>query len=103
MNSALWAVGTLLPLQSELDPGIGAVELLAAVSPLLVVAILLVGLLWPATRAMPIAWIVAFIVGFLVWNNSITYLAASSISGFITALTILYIVFGALVLLYTMM
>ena len=103
MNSALWAVGTLLPLQSELDPGIGAVELLAAVSPLLVVAILLVGLLWPATRAMPIAWVVALIVGFLVWENSATYLAASSINGFITAITILYIVFGALVLLYTMM
>ena len=83
--------------------GIGAVELLAAAAPLIVVAVLLVGLLWPATRVMPIAWLVALVVGFVVWGNDPTWLAAASINGAITAITILYIVFGALVLLYTLM
>ncbi|TYL36802.1 lactate permease [Natronococcus pandeyae] len=78
-------------------------DVVVAALPLVVVAVLLVGLLWPATRAMPIAWIVALAVGLVWWNNPPTYLAASSIVGVMTALTILWIVFGALVLLYTLM
>jgi len=89
-------------LQAEAG-GIGAVELLAAAAPLIVVAALLVGLLWPATRVMPVAWLVALAVGFFVWGNDPTWLAAASVNGAITAITILYIVFGALVLLYTLM
>lgn len=81
----------------------GTVELLGAALPLLLAGVLLVGLLWPATRAMPIAWFVAVVVGYYVWENTITWLAAASITGVTTALTILWIVFGALVLLYTLM
>ncbi len=75
---------------------------IAAAAPLIVVAVLLVGLLWPATRAMPIAWVVALVVGFVFWNNPPAYLAGSSIVGVMTAIEILWIVFGALVLLYTL-
>jgi lactate permease len=81
----------------------GAVELLVAAAPLLVTAVLLVGFLWPATRAMPVAWLVAIIVGLVFWQLPVDWLAASSIVGFMTALEILFIVGGALVLLYTMM
>ncbi len=96
-------------LQADVDeviPGAsdaGAVELLMAALPLIITAVLLVGLLWPATRAMPIAWIVALIVGFVIWNLPIDWLLGSSIVGVITALEILFIVAGALVLLYTML
>ena len=105
-GSVLDAVGALalqtaVPLQTETDAGV--VELIAAAAPLLVVAILLVGLLWSAERVMPIAWIVALLVGAVIWQNSPTYLAAASVTGAVTAINILYIVFGALVLLYTMM
>ncbi|WP_122088373.1 L-lactate permease [Halalkalicoccus subterraneus] len=79
------------------------VEIVLAALPLLVVAVLLVGLLWPATRAMPIAWITALGVGFFAWNMPPDWLAAASIVGVMTALEILWIVFGALVLLYTLM
>ncbi|ELZ05935.1 L-lactate permease [Natrialba asiatica] len=79
------------------------VEIVAAALPLLIVAVLIVGLLWPATRAMPIAWLVALGVGYVVWNNPPDYLAAASIVGVMTALEILWIVFGALALLYTLM
>ncbi|KYH25432.1 L-lactate permease [Halalkalicoccus paucihalophilus] len=78
-------------------------EIVLAALPLLVVAVLLVGLLWPATRAMPIAWIVALGVGFFAWNMPPNWLAAASITGVMTALEILWIVFGALLLLYTLM
>ena len=74
-----------------------------AASPLLVVAFLLVGLLWPAARAMPVAWLVAVVVGFGAWGMPPEWLLAASIVGVINALEIVYIVFGALVLLYTLM
>ncbi|WP_336344604.1 L-lactate permease [Halalkalicoccus ordinarius] len=82
---------------------VSVVELGAAALPLLIGAVLLVGFLWPATRAMPIAWITALLVGFFVWNMPPDWLAAASIVGVMTALSILWIVFGALVLLYTLM
>jgi lactate permease len=101
VSNGLTAAASVV-LQSDAS-GIGAVELLAAAAPLIVVAALLVGLLWPATRVMPVAWLVALAVGFFVWGNDPTWLAAASVNGAITAITILYIVFGALVLLYTLM
>jgi lactate permease len=76
---------------------------LLAVLPLVAVTVLLVGLLWPASRAMPVAWLVAAGVGYLAWSMPPTWLAAATISGFISAVEILWIVFGALVLLYTLM
>ncbi|SNZ12183.1 lactate permease [Natronoarchaeum philippinense] len=76
---------------------------LAALSPLAVVAALLVGALWPATRAMPVAWATAAIVGFVAWNMPVEWVLAASISGVLTAIEILWIVFGALALLYTLM
>ncbi len=79
------------------------VEILLAATPLVLTGVLLVGLLWPATRAMPIAWLAAVLVGYLVWGNSVEYLVGASLVGVITALEILWIVFGALVLLYTLM
>ncbi|SDQ39103.1 L-lactate permease [Natronobacterium texcoconense] len=79
------------------------VELAAAALPLVLTAVLIVGLLWPATRAMPLAWIAALLVGYLVWANPVDFLVGASIVGVMTALEILWIVFGALVLLYTLM
>ena len=81
---------------------VSAVELLLAATPLLLAGALLVVFLWPATRAMPVAWIVALIIGFAVWNMPPSYLAASSLVGVMTAIQILWIVFGALLLLYTL-
>ncbi len=51
---------------------------------------------------MPIAWLSALIVGFFVWDMPVAWLVAVTIEGAITAIQILFIVFGALVLLYTM-
>ena len=78
-------------------------ETLLAALPLLIVAVLLVGLLWPAVRVMPVAWGTAAVIAFVVWELPPTYIAAASITGAMAAIEILWIVFGALVLLYTLM
>jgi len=79
------------------------VDTLFALLPLLIVVSLLVGLLWPASRVMPLAWATAAAVAFVVWEMPLNYIAAASITGVMAAIEILWIVFGALVLLYTLM
>ena len=74
----------------------------AALSPLVIVAVLLVGALWPATRAMPIAWGAAVLVAWGAWNLPVEWIAATTLWGVLLAVEILWIVFGALVLLYTL-
>jgi lactate permease len=79
-----------------------ATSVLVALLPLLTIAYLMVGRYWPATRAMPVAFVVAVLAGFVGWGMSVRWIAAASITGFITATNILYIVFGAILLLYTL-
>lgn len=60
-----------------------SVELLAmvAVLPILVALILMVGMRWPATKAMPLAWLVCAVSGILVWGLSPGYVAAPDVAG----------------------
>ncbi|RLM53288.1 L-lactate permease [Halobellus sp. Atlit-31R] len=81
---------------------VSATNALIALLPLLTIAYLMVGRYWPATRAMPVAWVVAIGAGVVGWGMSPTWIAAATINGFITATNILYIVFGAILLLYTL-
>ena len=73
-----------------------------AVLPLAIIAVLMVGLYQPATRVMPLAWAAAAVVAFIGWEMSPTLIAAASIRGALTATRILVIVFGAILLLYTL-
>jgi lactate permease len=73
-----------------------------ALLPLVAIAVLMVVLYQPATRTMPIAWALAAIAAFVGWNMSPTLIAAASIRGAMTATRILVIVFGAILLLYTL-
>ncbi len=79
-----------------------AVLSLLALAPILTVGVLLVGFRWPAKWAMPVGYVVVVIIGLLVWNLSAASIVASTIQGVIIALTLLYIVFGALLLLATL-
>ena len=79
-----------------------AVLSLLALSPIAVVGVLLVGFRWPAKFAMPIGFAVVVVVALFVWEMSPTAVVASSIQGLIIAGTLLYIVFGALLLLETL-
>jgi lactate permease len=75
---------------------------LLAFSPILTVGVLLVGLRWPAKRAMPLGFLVVVLVALFVWEMSPTAVAASTVQGLLIAATLLYIVFGALLLLETL-
>ncbi|GCF15138.1 L-lactate permease [Haloarcula mannanilytica] len=75
---------------------------LLALLPLATIAVLMVGLYQPATRTMPIAWAVAAVAAFVGWQMSPQLIAAASIRGALTATRILVIVFGAILLLYTL-
>ena len=70
--------------------------------PVLVVAIFLVGLRWPASRAMPLAYLTAASLGLWVWKLSFNQVMAASLKGIIVAITLLYIIFGAILLLNTL-
>ena len=73
-----------------------------ALIPIAVVALFLVGLRWPASRAMPLSWIAAAGLAWLVWGVSGARIAAASVNGLVVAATLLYIIFGALFLLATL-
>jgi lactate permease len=77
-------------------------DIVVALLPLVTIAVLMVGFYWPATRAMPVAWLIAIGAGVVGWGMNGTWIAAATINGFITAANILYIVFGAILLLYTL-
>jgi lactate permease len=79
-----------------------AVLSLLALAPILVVGILLAGLRWPAKRAMPVGFVIVVVIALLVWEMSPTAVAASTVQGLLIAGTLLYIVFGALLLLETL-
>jgi len=67
--------------------------------PILTVFGLIVLFRWPATKAMPIAYIITCLLAFFVWKVPFLQLAAASLDGLITAASILYIVLGAILLL----
>jgi lactate permease len=75
---------------------------LLSMLPIISVAVLLVILRWPASRAMPICYIVAVLLALLVWQVDGVQVAAASVNGLIDALELVFIIFGAILLLNTM-
>jgi len=75
---------------------------LLSLSPIIVVAIFLVGRRWSAAKAMPLAYITAVLVAYLAWQLSTAQIAAASLKGLIVTATLLYIIFGAILLLNTL-
>ena len=70
-----------------------------AILPILSGGIMMVGLRWPARLAMPIVYALAAIIGFFVWDMQYIDIMASTIQGWFITFDILYIVFGAILLL----
>ncbi|WP_027008744.1 L-lactate permease [Conchiformibius kuhniae] len=75
---------------------------LLALSPILVVFLLLVVLRWSAKAAMAVALTVTAALALTVWKTAPNVVAAAAANGVFTALTVLYIVFGAILLLNTL-
>ena len=78
-------------------------DLLAVLSllPIVVVAIFLVGMRWPARRAMPLCYLVAVALAWSVWEIPAVSVVAASFKGLVVAAELLFIVFGAILLLAT--
>ncbi|MGV8898519.1 MAG: L-lactate permease [Burkholderiaceae bacterium] len=75
---------------------------LLAFAPLVLAAVLLVGLNWPAKRAMPVVLLVAALIALTAWDMSLNRVIASSLQGLILTGAILWIIFGAILLLNTL-
>ncbi|CAH6853629.1 L-lactate permease [Vibrio chagasii] len=75
---------------------------LLAFSPIVVAAILLVGLNWPAKKAMPVAFALTVAIALFAWDMSGTRVLASVFQGFGITVSVLWIVFGAIFLLNTL-
>lgn len=75
---------------------------LLAFSPILLAAILLIGLRWPAKHAMPLVYLLTAGVGLFAWDMSVNRVLASTVQGLLITLGLLWIIFGAILLLNTL-
>ncbi|KZE25978.1 L-lactate permease [Crenobacter luteus] len=70
--------------------------------PILLSAVLLVGLHWPAKRAMPVVFLVTALTAYFGWEMSLNRIVASTLQGGLITLSLLWIIFGAILLLNTL-
>ncbi len=75
---------------------------LLAFAPLLLAAVLLVGLNWPAKRAMPAVLIISVVIALAAWGMTVNRVMASILQGLILTGAVLWIIFGAILLLNTL-
>lgn len=75
---------------------------LLSLLPIAAVGLFLVILRWPASRAMPISYLVAVLLALFVWQVPAIQVTAATVRGVIIAAELLYIVFGAILLLNTL-
>ncbi len=75
---------------------------LLAFLPLMLAALLLVGLNWSARRAMPLVFAATVMIALFTWEMTINRVIASTLQGLILAVSILWIIFGAVLLLNTL-
>ena len=77
-------------------------QALLAFTPIGLSGLLLVGLGWPAKRAMPLVYAVTAAIALGVWGVSVNRVVAATLEGLIITVQVLWIIFGALLLLNTL-
>lgn len=75
---------------------------LFAFLPILVVVIMMAGFNWPAKKALPLGWAICVVAAFVGWGMEFTAVAGATIFGFLKALDVLIIIFGAILILNTL-
>ncbi|RCV91570.1 L-lactate permease [Billgrantia montanilacus] len=75
---------------------------LLAFTPLILAGVLLIGLRMPAKTAMPAVYVVTALIALLAWDMSFNRVLASTLQGLILTVSILWIIFGAILLLNTL-
>ncbi|UVO17398.1 L-lactate permease [Stutzerimonas stutzeri] len=73
-----------------------------AFSPILLAAVLLIGLRWPAKRAMPLVYLLTAGIALYIWDMSFNRVLASTVQGLVITAGVLWIIFGAILLLNTL-
>ncbi|NTW43211.1 MAG: L-lactate permease, partial [Anaerolineaceae bacterium] len=72
------------------------------ITPVLLVTFLIIILRLPATKAMVISWFVFALIGIFGWRIPVFQVAAASVEGLIIAFSVIWILFGAILLLNTL-
>jgi len=85
-----------------LTPMSNGVLALLSILPIASVAVFLVALRWPASRAMPITYVVCAALALFVWQVPAMVVTAATINGIVVAATLIFIIFGAIALLNTL-
>ena len=75
---------------------------LMAFAPILLAGVLLIGLRWPARRAMPLVYLLSAGIALFVWDMSFNRVLASTLQGLVVTVGVLWIIFGAILLLNTL-
>jgi len=73
-----------------------------AVTPIVVAAVLLVGFRIAARTAMPVVYVLAMLIGAVLWQMPFAQLAAATVQGLVITFDILFIIFAAILLLNTL-
>jgi lactate permease len=77
-------------------------QVLLAVFPIFLAGVLLVGFRIPARWAMPLVYVTAVVIALTAWQMETVIVAAASIQGLFLTFDLLFIIFGALLLLNTL-
>jgi lactate permease len=77
-------------------------QALLAFAPIGLAGILLIGLAWPAKKAMPLVYVATAGIALLAWGVSLNRVIASTLEGLLITVQVLWIIFGALLLLNTL-
>lgn len=88
---------------SRLTEGRGR-EMLAILAffPIILTVVLMLAAHRPAKQVLPLSWAVACLIAGIVWKMRINVIAAYTLTGFLSALEILVIIFGAVLLMNTL-
>lgn len=70
--------------------------------PIVFTVIVMAGFNWPAKRALPAAWLITAILSYAVWKMQLLDVAAYTISGFLSAIDTLAVIFGAILIMNTL-
>ena len=80
----------------------GIMTFILATLPIATVFLLLVVLAKSAKFSMFVAYVVTVITALLVWGTELNKIMGATVNGVVTAVSLLYIVFGAILMLYTL-
>jgi len=78
------------------------IQALIAFLPILTAAVLLIGFRLPAAKAIPVALVLTIVLAIGIWDMSPLRVVASGLQGLIISLQLLWIIFGAILLLNTL-